>query len=103
MMNPEIDDRAALESPSLTDLRVIGVELAVTRRDNMNGTQREQELEMFSCKHTIPAVVGPARRYNGRDPLANASFRVTLHTSQGDLTAYLSSEGGGRVSAQQIF
>lgn len=83
-------DRIADESPGLSGLRVIGVELAVKRRDGLGNIWDEEELEMFHCTHTIQDVEGPRGRAGSMaNPPGRASFRVTLHTSQGDLTAYI--------------
>lgn len=60
----------AAEGPTTEEVRIIGVELCLTRNGN-----REVELEMFACRHTLP-----------RNPYGNDEVRVTLHTSAGDFT-----------------
>lgn len=90
------DGRVAHEAPSREDVRIIGVELAVTRRN-----EREQELEMFACRHTIPRATAWVPMRGPSDGLA--SIRVTLHTSEGDLTAYLSTRGPGLVANGPIY
>lgn len=59
------------EGPDFTEVKIIGVELAV--RDHQAG--QETELEMFACSHTMPA-----NRYRDKQ------VRITLHTSRGDFT-----------------
>jgi hypothetical protein len=58
------------EGPSANEMRVIGVEFTAT---DINGV--EHELEMFACTHTMIEDY----RYPKR-------FRITLHTSIGDIT-----------------
>jgi hypothetical protein len=60
------------EGPAHDEVQIIGVELAYTRPDG-----REVELDMFPCRHTLPANY-LMRRYQ--------NIRVTLHTSNGDVT-----------------
>jgi hypothetical protein len=60
------------EGPAQGEVQIIGVELAASRY-NLG----EVELDMFACRHTLPA--SPAGY--GRTDL-----RVTLHTSRGDVT-----------------
>jgi len=60
------------EGPSHDEVQIIGVELAVT---NNHGT--EVELDMFPCRHTLPS---------GRYSIGYRTIRVTLHTSNGDIT-----------------
>lgn len=87
------------EAPDCTlDLRVIGVELAATPAG-----YGEEELEMFSCKHTLRGVEGPKGDRGNFGENRPVSFRITLHTNQGDLTMYCSSRGRGLVSAGPIF
>lgn len=60
------------EGPNNEEIRIIGVELAIQPPDG----SREVELEMFSCRHTLP-----------RSPYyGNGEIRVTLHCSDGDRT-----------------
>lgn len=61
------------EGPTIEEVRLIAVELAVTPPDR----SAEVELEMFACRHTLPR----AMPYYGRH-----AVRITLHTSQGDFT-----------------
>lgn len=69
-MNDQHAQGLTEEGPRVDQLRIIGVELTIT---DPWGT--EHELEMFSCKHTLLSDY----RYVSR-------YRVTLHTSQGDIT-----------------
>jgi hypothetical protein len=59
------------EGPEHDEIRIIGVELAITPNDGHG----EVELEMFACSHTMP------RGYRW-----DSEVRVTLHTSAGDVT-----------------
>lgn len=68
---PQPLPRLTREGPTREETQIIGVELAIT---GPNG--QETELEMFSCTHTLPAIGGPHC----------VDFRVTLHTSGGDIT-----------------
>jgi hypothetical protein len=78
-------------------VRIIGVELAVRTRH-----LGEQELEMFSCRHTLHNGEPFARQYGGH-PGNGVCVRVTLHTSHGDRTAYLAMQPGGAVNAVPVF
>ena len=64
------------EGPTDREIKIIGVELAVTPT-MPDGPRREVELEMFACSHTLPSP--PPYGYSHQ-------VRVTLHTSQGDIT-----------------
>lgn len=58
------------EGPLTDEIRIIGVELAAQRNNN-----REVELDMFRAAHTM--------RYDNYD---NTRLRITVHTSNGDVT-----------------
>lgn len=74
------EGRATAEGPDLNELRIIGVELAMTPP---NGA-REVELDMFSCRHTVASpAADPVNPYMYRP---RPMVRVTLHTSRGDVT-----------------
>ena len=64
--------RLTREGPTEDEVQIIGVELAV---NDLNG--QEVELDMFPCRHTIPR---PRGYRSWRD------VRITLHTSDGDIT-----------------
>lgn len=66
-----LPQRLTREGPAVGEVQIIGVELAITDAQN-----REVELEMFACRHTLPQM--PYGPYD--------NVRVTLHTSQGDVT-----------------
>lgn len=59
------------EGPANDEITLIGIELAATP----NG-RREVELEMYGFKHTMPNY-----------PYDQSRLRVTVHTSNGDITA----------------
>lgn len=73
------------EGPSAAEVQIIGVELAYTPPGG-----GEVELDMFACKHTIPAE---PQFYCG------GQVRVTLHTSRGDFT--LLGQPGQRWAGEQ--
>lgn len=60
----------SLEGPTVNETRLIGIELAVQHSGN-----RETELEMHGMRHTIETYPGH-----------NYRARVTIHTSNGDVT-----------------
>lgn len=64
------------EGPAADEVRIIGVELACRPNGGYQGGG-EVELQMFACQLTLPEPTpyGPGHEY-----------RVTLHTSRGDLT-----------------
>lgn len=61
------------EGPTVEEVRLIAVELAVTPPTGGG----EVELEMFACRHTLPRATPYYGRYN---------VRFTVHTSAGDFT-----------------
>lgn len=67
------------EGPGADEVQIIGVELAVTPAGQYGGGQ-ETELDMFACRHTLPAI----DQNHGYQP--RSTIRVTLHTSRGDVT-----------------
>lgn len=74
MGNNESQMKVTAEGPDLEkEMRIIALEFAIT----LPG-MGEIELEMFSCKHTIPFYYGIFPR-----------GRVTLHTSHGDITTIM--------------
>lgn len=74
------EGRTTAEGPDADELRIIGVELAMTP----SNSGREVELDMFACRHTVASpAADPNNPYMYRP---RPTVRVTLHTSRGDVT-----------------
>lgn len=71
------------EGPTDEEVRIIGVELAM-----QDPTGREVELDMFATQHTIhnPYLTSSHRQ----------RARITLHTSNGDITVRFPFYPGGQ-------
>lgn len=93
--------RVADEGADLNEyVRIIGVELTGTAHHPNAGAVTE-ELEMFSCKHSIRVAWSDGDRYFPSPPGPWAT--VTLHTNRGDrqvtinLTTGAAAQGGVRL------